>query len=910
MYPVQRSIQRSIQRSLQEAEGKGKGEDSSVVKAKQTTDGKFGIKSSRYEPPNSTADHPADYMQYASTYAPMQKGNLMSAMRIQTPEELHEIQKLEWSNDPNYDVSVEAEEKVEFRLWQFLREFLFQLFFPLSLPVLLFTEGKVAAASRAFLYIARHSGSNGLGPPANFIMIATWAAAMLPYIIGLLALHANRSTDGLVTRYFWPDVALTCAMYAFWKAGISAKHAVRVPASLPRLRRHAALRDEEMLSGWIPLLHNPDLAKFEIRLAAARVGLDLGSATCVLEMEAPGLNITSMRAILGRHAANWSLSPQREAVTESGIPGHVKVATEAVLLAIVLGQFKAGAGAKRSTEQLKREMQQSWVLGTGESHLVTSSRLAISVAVALLPVFSRHFVLGVPWGIYREAPSVAALVGLCGFLLFSGFSAYVLPVVMASIQNFRRRYQWLYALGQLLECPRAPANADTANSSSGGVTSPTGKPLPNNICKLAKYSRGSRQASLDGLPKRAGDHGDTSSALAGTSLPPNGTESSTAAGDPAPKLSQSFENASAEPAGSLDNDSRSVMLVDKEGKGQEAGHKEGKEGDASGGPTSVVLSLTGANLVVWERCRALLLTEFGRTYVVRIYFTVVVLAAILGAQFVYLAYRTLVAHNAGVGLDLRSFPTVMLASGLVFLGPYLHAVVHWGALGNEESERHQALLRRRVLQWLRLEQSKTARTRWMRGASFSTMLASGTKGGGGSGGNLPSLLAAGVLKGGTNTDGAEGAPTAQSRDVSGSAGGAVGLLTKKAVSFTNVSVTMQNGEAAPPGAPLAALQAGKSGNDTAGAALAQQPAGGSAKDAVGDALSAHEFRLHNTVDKVIGELRSLDVTEPIALFGRRLDGALGWELTLTLSSYLYMLVDNSGLIAMLTSAGDSGAATS
>eukprot|EP00899_Mesostigma_viride_P002948 jgi/Mesvir1/12654/Mv02204-RA.6 len=741
------------------------------------------------------------------------------------------------------------------------------------------------------------------------MMSNTLSSSLWPYMTGSLAFYANRSTGGLITRYFWPDVALSFAIYLYWKAGIAAKHAARVPASLPRLRRHSALRDEEMISGWIPLLHNPDLAKFEIRLAAARVGLDLGSATCVLEMEAPGLNIASMRAILGRHAANWSLSPQREAVTESGIPGHVKVATEAVLLAIVLGQFKAGAGGKRSTERLKREMQQSWVLGTGESRF-TTARGAVSAIVALLPVFSRHFVLGVPWGIYREAPSVTLLVFLATGLTHTLFSCYVLPVVMASIQNFRRRYQWLYALGQLLECPRAPANADTTNSSSGGVTHPTGKPLPNNIGKLARYSRGSRQASLDSLPKRAGDHGDTSSALAGTSLPRNGTESSTAAGGPAPKRSQSFENASAEPAGFLDDDSRSVMLVDKEGKGREAGHKEGKEGDASGGPPSVVLSLTGANLVVWERCRALLLTEFGRTYVVRIYFTVVVLAAILGAQFVYLAYRTLVAHNAGVGLDLRSFPTVMLASGLVFLGPYLHAVVHWGALGNEESERHQALLRRRVLQWLRLEQSKTARTRWMRGASFTTMLASATKGGSGSAGNLPSVLASGVPKGGANTDGAERAPTLSSGDGSLSAGGAVGLLTKKAMSFTKASVTMQNGEAAPPGALLAALQAGKSATDMAGAALAQQPAGGATKDAVGDALSAHEFRLHNTVDKVIGELRSLDVTEPISLFGRRLDGALGWELTLTLSSYLYMLVDNSGLIAMLTSGGDSGASAS
>eukprot|EP00899_Mesostigma_viride_P002945 jgi/Mesvir1/12651/Mv02204-RA.4 len=902
MYPVQRPA-RSVPKDLPRRGG----------------DGSYGVLS------KCAADSNVD-SQYAQPAAGSRRTLpkiILSALRIELdPEEMDQIQSLETSDaDPYYDVAGEAEEKVEFRLWIFLKEFLYHLFLPFSIPVLLYTEGKFAAASRNFLYNSQHMGTNGIGPPAWRMMSNTLSTSLWPYMTGLLAFYANRSTNGLVTRYCWPDVALSFAIYLYWKAGIAAKHAVRVPASLPRLRRHSALRDEEMLSGWIPLLHNPDLAKFEIRLAAARVGLDLGSATCVLEMEAPGLNITSMRAILGRHAANWSLSPQREAVTESGIPGHVKVATEAVLLAIVLGQFKAGAGGKRSTEQLKREMQQSWVLGTGESG-VTAARVAVSAIVALLPVFSRHFVLGVPWGIYHEAPSVALLVFLATGLTHALFSVYVLPVVMASIQNFRRRYQWLYALGQLLECPRAPANADTTNSSSGGVVGPI-KPLPNNghgssvIYRASSSGRSNdpqlagdvREPSL-GLGRAEKDAARSSLWMTSASAKETPTPAQHSDAPARGKEAKWFCGLGAtEGAREVDRMGKNVKpgQAGKEGKGREAGHKEGKEGDASGGPPSVVLSLTGANLVVWERCRALLLTEFGRTYVVRIYFTVVVLAAILGAQFVYLAYRTLVAHNAGVGLDLRSFPTVMLASGLVFLGPYLHAVVHWGALGNEESERHQALLRRRVLQWLRLEQSKTARTRWMRSASFTTMLASGTKGGGGSGGNLPSLLAAGVLKGGANTDGAEGAPTSSSGDGSASP---MASLTKKASFSTKVSVTMQSGEAAPPGALLAALQAGKSGNDAAGVAFAQQPAGGSAKDAVGDALSAHEFRLHNTVDKVIGELRSLDVTEPISLFGRRLDGALGWELTLTLSSYLYMLVDNSGLIAMLTSGGDSRASTS
>eukprot|EP00899_Mesostigma_viride_P011591 jgi/Mesvir1/20432/Mv12331-RA.1 len=974
--------------------------------------------------------------------------SLSDVIRKEDATEAWEIRQLDnppsLSRDPNYNVRAEASQKVRLRFWVLLRELAYQLFFPFSIPAVLLSEGRLGAAVRYFLYVRNHKGTNGIGPCPKSVMVMTWASSVFPYTICLLVLYMELYRDALVTRYLWPDVALTMGMHLYWKACIASKYAVRVPASRRRLQCHAERRNEEMLSGWIPLLQNPELVKFEIRLAAARVGLDLGGAASVLEMEAPGLTIASMRSILGEEASRWSLSPQREAITDSGIPGHIKVATESVLLSIILGQLKAGAGQEGEEGEEGDESgssceMQGWVLGKGE----TSSRatkLVIAFVMAMLPVVTRHVVLAEPYTIYT--PAMAILTLMCSIYLFFGFLAFVVPTVLASIQNFRRRYQWLYALGQLLECPlpvpeasssgfeaagrlvrrlasrstspvstgsgnggggggggaggrigQGDANVPAGQGSGGDAERQTGGPAgvrtsfnsvysgaetsafgsagsgpgsasnaieepegSGNGPRAHSFTFGSREGEgaqgvthyMSGHYTSGSDHAlsplseesliavsspDVSSGVkkltkslsmsAATTSPRRGGASATthsppqalkpdmmddpvggpgsgAAGVGVTWASTSVNSASGGGATTAATAATATLTSNRSFPRRTSRDRDDGGASSLPPPKSAVLSLTAVNLVQWERCRALLLHQFGMSYCVRIQFTIAMLAAVLAFQFAYLLYRTLVYHTEGAVILLRSFPTVLLSAGLGFIGPYLHSVVYWGALGNEESERHQALLRRRVLHWLRQVQTKTARSRWIRSgssfksASLSALLATSRAAGD------PSAAAALPL------DPSASVPTASSgADPSPSISGTAALAAAAATAVATTTAV----DPAPsrllkklvrPGAgPVVGL-----GNDSGAPGVAAKPVEGHA-----ECLSAHEFRLHNTIDKVIGELKSLDITEPVALFGRRLDSGLGWELSITLSSFLYMLVDNSGIVAALTAPKpDAGAA--
>jgi len=238
-------------------------------------------------------------------------------------------------------------------------------------------------------------------------------------------------------------VALLSAMVRGFKYGYRSQ----VPAAKSRLLDHASRRHEE-LSSWLML--QEDWAVYLVRLAATRVGLDLG-ATCILENPAQDprkLLYNTVIEDLPFLSCAAELAPELLRHVRQREDGSVEVPVAAILLQMVIPLC-----AERYTGEPKQRSRRE-ILG-GRSYFVFQLESRSVLFVGLLPTMLR-------FGLLRDRNWVSKLcweewvVSVCCFMTLSVMGvAFVGMVLHSCTIMFRRRNILLSKLCSLLSgtCP-------------------------------------------------------------------------------------------------------------------------------------------------------------------------------------------------------------------------------------------------------------------------------------------------------------------------------------------------------------------------------------------------------------------------------------------------------------------------